>query len=77
MDPRRFVNIDETSIINDLYVSSFTLKKPGARRTIGMKKTSGTSGRCTVLLGVTFSGEKIPLFILFKKGTSDGQISRH
>ena len=38
-------------------------------------KTSGTSGCCTVRLGVTLSGVKLPPFILFK-GTSDGRKSR-
>ena len=49
------------------------MEKHGAR-TIGMK-ISGTSGRCTVLLGVSLSREKLPPFIVFK-GTSDGQIRR-
>ena len=38
-------------------------------------KISGTSGRCTVLLGVSLSREKLPPFIVFK-GTSDARISR-
>jgi len=50
-----------------------TLEKCGAR-TIGMK-TSGTSVCCTVLLGVTLSGDKLPPVIVFK-GTSDARISR-
>ena len=38
-------------------------------------KTSGTPGHCTVLLGVTLSGEKLFLFIVIK-GTGDGRVCR-
>ena len=72
MQPRCIVNIDETNNNFDLY-GSLTLEKCGAR-TIGMK-TSGTSVCCTVILGVTLSGDKLPPFIVFK-GTSDARISR-
>ena len=72
IDPRCIVNIDEMKI-NFYFYGSLTLEKCGAG-TIGIMKTSGTSGRCTLPLGVTLSGEMLPPFIVFK-GTSDGQIS--
>ena len=39
-------------------------------------KTTGTSMRCTVLLGVTISGEKLTPLVVFK-GKPDGRIARH
>ena len=53
-----------SSIFLDLF-GSFTLENMEWARTIGMK-TSGTPGHCTVLLGVTRSGEKVPPFIVLK-----------
>jgi hypothetical protein len=66
------VNIDETNINFDMFGSK-TLATRG-ERTIGLR-TTGNSNRCTVLLGVTMSGEKLPPFIVFT-GTRDGRISR-
>ena len=66
------VNIDETNINFDIFGST-TLANRG-ERTIGLR-TTGNSNRCTVLLGVTMSGEKLPPFIVFT-GTRDGCIAR-
>ena len=38
-------------------------------------KTTGTSMRCTVLLGVTINGEKLTPLVVFK-GKPDGRIAR-
>jgi len=66
------VNIDETNIEFDSN-SSTTLADKGSR-TVSVR-TSGSSNRCTVLLGVTLSGQKLPPFIIFK-GKTNGRISR-
>lgn len=66
------VNIDETNIQFDM-TGSVTLANQGTR-TISVR-SSGASSRCTVLLGVTLSGRKLPPFIIFK-GKSNGRISR-
>ena len=49
MEPRCIVNIDETNINFDMYASFILAGERGASRKIGMK-TSGTSGRCTVIV---------------------------
>ena len=66
------VNIDKTNIDFDM-VSGITLANRGSR-TVSVKK-SGSNGRCTVLLGVTLSGEKLPPLIIFK-GKPNGRICR-
>jgi len=66
------VNIDETNIEFDSN-STKTLADKGSR-TVSVR-TSGSSNRCTVLLGVTLSGEKLPPFIMFK-GKPNSPISR-
>ena len=38
-------------------------------------KTTGSSARCTVLLGVTMDGRKLPPYIIYK-GSSNGRIVR-
>jgi hypothetical protein len=57
------VNIDETNIDFDL-VSGATLAGRGDR-TVACA-TTGSSNRCTVMLGVTMDGEKLPPFVIFK-----------
>jgi hypothetical protein len=57
------VNIHETNVDFDL-VSGSTLAGRG-EKTIGCA-TTGSSSRCTVLLGVTMDGEKLPSYIIFK-----------
>jgi hypothetical protein len=57
------VNIDETKIDFDL-VSGATLAGCGDL-TIACA-TTGSSNWCTVLLGVTMDGEKLPTFVIFK-----------
>ena len=66
------VNIDETNIYYDM-TGAITLANRGSR-TISVR-TSGSSSRCSVLLGVTMSGEKLPPFIVFK-GKPNGRIAR-
>jgi DDE superfamily endonuclease len=66
------VNIDETNIFFDM-AGNMTLADRGSR-TVSMK-TTGSSNRCTVLLGVSMSGDKLPPFVVFK-GTRDGRIAR-
>ena len=66
------VNIDETNIDFEM-VSGMTLSGQGDR-TVSIKK-SGSSSRCTVLLGVTLSGDKLPPMIIFK-GQPNGRIAR-
>jgi hypothetical protein len=57
------VNIDETNVDFDL-ASRTTLADRGKRK-IGFV-TTGSSARCTVLLGVTMDGQKLPPFIIYK-----------
>jgi hypothetical protein len=71
-DPSRIVNIDETNIYFDL-TSGSTLAERGTR-TVSVR-TTGSSARCTVLLGCTMAGGKLPPFIIFK-GSSNGRIIR-
>ena len=66
------VNIDKIHIDFDM-VSGKTIANRGSW-TVNVKK-SGLNGRCTVLLGVTLSGEKLPPLIIFK-GKPNGQICR-
>ena len=65
------VNIDETNIEFDM-TGSVTLANQGSR-TVSLR-SSGSSARCTVLLGVTLSGQKLPPFIIFK-GMPNGRIA--
>jgi hypothetical protein len=57
------VNIDETIVDFDL-VSGSSLVGRG-ERTIGCA-TTGYPSRCTVLIGVTIDGEKLPPYIIYK-----------
>lgn len=66
------VNIDETNIDFDC-ISADTLEVRGSK-TISIAG-NGSSNRCTILLGVTGNGVKLPPFIIFK-GTHDGRIAR-
>ena len=66
------VNIDETNIYFDM-VGSITLSDQGSR-TVSVK-SSGTSARCSILLGVTMDGNKLPPFVVFK-GRQGGRIAR-
>jgi DDE superfamily endonuclease/Transposase len=70
--PDSVVNIDETNIEFDM-TGSVTLANQGSR-TVSLR-SSGSSARCTVLLGVTFSGKKLPPFVIFK-GMPNGRIAR-
>ena len=54
-------------------VGKVTLADKGLR-TVSVK-SSGSSSRCTILLGVTMDGSKLPPFIIFK-GKQGGRISR-
>ena len=72
LPPRAVVNIDETNADFDQPAKT-TLSRPG-ERTIRIAST-GSSGRCTVLLGVTLDGSKLPPFIVFK-GSRSGRIIR-
>jgi transposase-like protein len=60
------VNIDETNVDFDL-ASGTTITGHGGR-TIGCA-TTGSSARCTILLGVTMDGEKLPPFIIYRGET--------
>ena len=71
-DASRIVNIDETNIYFDLAGGS-TLAGRGSR-TVSVR-TTGSAARCTVLLGVTMVGTKLPPYIIFK-GSANGRISR-
>jgi hypothetical protein len=66
--PSEIVNIDKTNIEFDM-IGSLTLVGQGSR-TVSLRST-GSSSRCTVLLGVTLSGEKLPPFIIFKGNQMD------
>jgi DDE superfamily endonuclease len=69
--PLEIVNIDKTNIEFDT-IGSTTLADQGSR-TVSLRST-GSSSRCTVLLRVTLSVEKLPPFIIFK-GKPNGQIA--
>lgn len=66
------VNIDETNRDFDAPAST-TLEQRGLR-SVSVRST-GSSARCTVLLGVSLAGEKLPAFIVFS-GTRNGRIIR-
>ena len=66
------VNIDETNINFDIE-SGLTLATKGDK-TVSLK-TTGTSMRCTVLLGVTLNGEKLSPLVVFK-GQPNRRIAR-
>lgn len=66
------VNIHKTNIYF-VMTGAITLANRGSR-TIGVR-TSVSASRCTVLLGVTMSGEKLPLFLVFK-GKPIGRLAR-
>ena len=66
------VNIDDTHIFFDME-SGLTLANMGDK-TVSLK-TTGTSMRCTVLLGVTLNGEKLTLLVVFKE-QPNGRIAR-
>ena len=57
------VNFDETNIYFDM-TGAITLVNRGTR-TISVR-TSGSSSPCTILLGVTMSGEKLPPFMFIR-----------
>ena len=57
------VNIDETNV--DFDMPSNTTLAPRGSRTVSVR-SSGSSQRATVLLGVTQNGEKFPPFVVFK-----------
>jgi hypothetical protein len=57
------VNIGDTNVDFDL--ASGTTFAGRGKQTSGCA-TTGSSARCTVLLGVTLDGEKIPHFIIYK-----------
>jgi hypothetical protein len=57
------IKIDETNIVFDI-TDSMTMADEGAK-TVSIR-TSCSSSRCTVLLGVTLSGIKLHPFIIFK-----------
>jgi hypothetical protein len=68
------VNIDKTNIDFDL-VSGTTLAGRGDP-TVACA-TTGSSNRCTVMLGVTMDGEKLPPFVIFKgANTSHSKIMK-
>jgi len=64
------VNYDQTNIYFDIS-SPFTLEKRGTK-SVGMK-TTGCSNRCTVILAVSLSGIKLPVFCIFKGENKDGR----
>lgn len=72
LPPQAVVNIDETNADFD-QPSKTTLSRRG-ERTIRIAST-GSSSRCTVLLGVALDGSKLPPFIVFK-GKRSGRIIR-
>ena len=66
------VNIDETNIYFDM-VGKITLADRG-QKTVSVSST-GSSSRCTILLGVTMDGTKLPPFVIFK-GKQGGRITK-
>jgi hypothetical protein len=71
-DPSRVVNFDETNIYFDI-TTGITLAERGSRSV--SVRTTGSSARCTVLLGVTMAGGKLPPFVIFKGSTSGRIVS--
>jgi hypothetical protein len=63
------VNIDETNVDFDM-PSTTTLNRRG-HRTISITG-SGRNQRATILLGMSLSGENLPLFIVFQDYEVDG-----
>ena len=61
--PSCVANLDETNVHFDMK-GSYTLEKKGAK-TVGIR-TSGSSQRCTVVLGCFQDGTKLPPYIVFK-----------
>ena len=66
------LNMDETNVEFDM-VGHSTLNKRG-EKTVTVRK-SGSSSRCTVVLTVTRSGEKLCPFVVFK-GKKNGRFAR-
>ena len=67
------VNIDETNIFFDME-SGLTLANKGDK-TVSLK-TTGTSMRCTVLLGVTLNGEKLTPLVV-SRDSQMGELPGH
>ena len=57
------VNIDQTN--NNFDVASPTTLQSAGSRTVSLKIT-GSSDRCTIILGVTLSGRKLPVLVIYK-----------
>jgi transposase-like protein len=70
--PDCVVNIDETNVDFDM-TGNVTLARKGSR-TVSIRST-GSSNRVSVLLGVTMSGTKLEPFLIFK-GKPTGRIIR-
>ena len=68
--PSCIVNIDETNIYFDM-TQATTLEIQG-QHTVSIRNT-GSTQHCTVLLGVTMDGQKLPPLIIFE-GLPHGQI---
>jgi hypothetical protein len=68
------VKINETNVDFDL-ASGTTLAGHG-ERTSGCA-TTGSSARCTVLLGVTTDGDKLPPFIIYKGKNTPHSLIKH
>ena len=66
--PLEIVNIDETNIDFDM-IGSITLANQGSR-TVSLRST-GSSSCCTVLLGVTLPGEKLPHLFFSRENQMD------
>jgi hypothetical protein len=72
VEDNMWVNIDETNVDYDVKSSS-TLERVGSRSVA--LKTTGSSSRATVLLGVSKAGDKLKPYIIFK-GVPGGRINR-
>lgn len=70
--PSRLINMDETAIFFDS-APTRSIARKGAK-CIHMCESSSSTVRCTVLLSITASGEKLPPLIIFK-GTTTGRIA--
>jgi hypothetical protein len=68
----QIINIDQTNVDFD-ETSSTTLCKVRTRSVDG--NICGHSGRATVMLAGTMSGEKLPAFVIWK-GVPNGRITR-
>jgi hypothetical protein len=68
------ININKTNIV--FYPASGTTLASRGKRTIGCA-TTGSSARCTVLLGVTMYGEKLPTFIIYKGANTPRCLIKH